>query len=108
MPVKYSKLSDYKKKNILRCFREDLTATQTSRLTGINRNTVNRYYKIFRQRISDYSENKIKGFKGEIELDESYFGGKGKGKRGRGTIMKIPVFGILKRNECVYTQIIKK
>ena len=31
---------------------------------------------------------------------------KGKGKRGRGT-SKIPVFGILKRNGCVYTQIIK-
>ena len=106
MPVKYSKLSDYNKKRILRCFSEDLTATQTSGITGINRNTVNRYYRIFRQRISEYQDNKIRGFKGEIELDESYFGGKGKGKRGRGTA-KIPVFGILKRNGCVYTQIIK-
>lgn len=36
-----------------------------------------------------------KQFKGEIEVDESYFGGRRKGKRGRGAANKIPVFGIL-------------
>ena len=39
-------------------------------------------------------------------VDESYFGGRHKGKRGRGSENKIPVFGILKRNGKVYTQII--
>ena len=34
---------------------------------------------------------------GELGLDESYFGGKKKGKRGRGAVGKIPVFGLLKR-----------
>jgi len=34
---------------------------------------------------------------GKIELDESYFGGYRKGKRGRGAAGKIPVFGLLKR-----------
>ena len=33
-------------------------------------------------------------FGGEIEVDESYFGGRRKGKRGRGAAEKIPVFGI--------------
>ncbi|BFT94070.1 MAG: hypothetical protein MNSN_06930 [Minisyncoccus archaeiphilus] len=48
---------------------------------------------------------------GEVELNESYFGAKrkrgfaGKLKRGRGTL-KQPVFGILKRNGKVYTEII--
>jgi len=48
---------------------------------------------------------------GEIELDESYFGARrkrgfrGKLKRGRGT-QKQPVFGILKRDGRVYTEII--
>ena len=87
-------------------FCEDLTATQTTKVTGINRNTVNRYYRIFRDKIAAYQESINMGFKGEIELDESYFGGKGKGKRGRGTA-KIPVFGIFKRNGRVYTQIIR-
>ena len=45
-------------------------------------------------------------FSGEIEVDESYFGGKRKGKRGRGTGERIPVFGLLKRGGRVYTKII--
>jgi hypothetical protein len=34
---------------------------------------------------------------GEVEVDESYFGGVRKGKRGRGAAGKIAVFGLLKR-----------
>jgi transposase len=33
---------------------------------------------------------------GEIEVDESNFGGSRKGKRGRGAAGKAPVFGLLK------------
>ena len=40
---------------------------------------------------------------GEVEVDESYFGGKRKGKRGRGAKGKVPVFGLLKRGGRVYT-----
>jgi transposase len=32
-----------------------------------------------------------------VEADEAYFGGKRKGKRGRGAAGKVPVFGILER-----------
>lgn len=46
-------------------------------------------------------------FDGEIELDESYFGGTRKGKRGRGAGDKTIVFGILKRKDRVYTVIAK-
>ena len=42
-------------------------------------------------------------FEGEIEADESYFGGARKGKRGRGAAGKVAVFGLLKRNGKVYT-----
>nr|VFJ77713.1 MAG: transposase [Candidatus Kentron sp. FW] len=45
-------------------------------------------------------------FGGEVEVDESYFGGKRKGKRDRGSGGKIPVFGLLKRGGRVYTKII--
>jgi hypothetical protein len=37
------------------------------------------------------------------QVDESYFGGVRKGKRGRGAAGKIPVFGILKRGGKVHT-----
>lgn len=43
---------------------------------------------------------------GELEADESYFGGVRKGKRGRGAGGKVAVFGLLKRGEVVYTAII--
>jgi len=45
-------------------------------------------------------------FGGEIEVDESYFRGRRKGKRGRGASGKIPVFGLLKRGGKVYTRVI--
>ena len=45
-------------------------------------------------------------FDGKVELDESYFGGVRKGKRGRGAAGKTAVFGILKRNGKVYTIVV--
>jgi len=44
-------------------------------------------------------------FGGEIEVDESYFGCRRKGKRGRGAADKIPLFGLSKRGGKVYTKI---
>ena len=43
---------------------------------------------------------------GEIEVDERYFGGWRKGKRGRGAAGKVPVCGILKRSGRGYTKVI--
>ena len=45
-------------------------------------------------------------FGGEVEVDESYFGRRRKGRRGRGAGGKIPVFCLLKRGRKVYTKII--
>ena len=105
--MKYSKLSDYQIKKILRCFCLELTAFQTSEQLGFNRHTVERYYNIFREKISDYEEQRIRKLSGNIEIDESYFGSRHKGdKRGRGAPDKIPVIGLLKRNGIVYTRII--
>ena len=39
---------------------------------------------------------------GEVEVDESYFGGVRKGLQGRGASGKIPVFGCLERNRRRY------
>lgn len=45
-----------------------------------------------------------KELKGALELDESYFGGRRKGKRGRGAAGKVPVFGILERKGKAWVQ----
>jgi len=47
--------------------------------------------------------SEIDKFSGEIEVDESYFGGRRKGKRGRGGARKVAVFGLLKRGGKVFT-----
>jgi transposase len=51
----------------------------------------------FRQSIVGSGTDTSFVLSGEIEMDESYFGGRRKGNRGRGAAGKIPVFGILER-----------
>ena len=110
--MKYSHLSNYKIKKIIKCFCEDLTATQTSNILSINRNTINRYFNIIRLSILKESikeDNDNIKINGDIELDESYFGAKRiRGKRGRGAIGKTLIFGVLKREDKVYLKIINK
>lgn len=43
---------------------------------------------------------------GEVEFDESYFGGKRKGNRGREAAGKIPVFGILTRKGIAFVEVV--
>ena len=105
--LKYSKLSTYKIKKILKCFCEDLASIKTAKILGFNRNTTDRYYNIFREKIGRFSLSK-KAELGEFELDESYFGAKRiRGKRGRGAAGKTPVFGVLKRDGKVFVSIVK-
>ena len=91
---KRSRISRKKFRQILRYFSLDLTASQITILTGLNRNTINRYLTLIRRSIALHCESKSP-FAGEIELDESYFGAKRiRGKRGRGAYGKTIVFGI--------------
>ena len=82
------------------------TARTATDLAGIHRNTAVRFFHKLREKIALKQQNRIEQFCGKIELDESYFGGARKGKRGRGAAGKVAVFGILKRGGKVYTQVI--
>jgi len=102
-----NKLSDYQVKKIISFFCEDVDATKTSKLIGLNRKTINRYFNIFRETILLYGSQKESLDVGEYEVDESYFGAKRvRGKRGRGAAGKTPVFGLLKRGDKVYVEIV--
>ena len=104
--IKRSRISEQKFRELLFAFSIDLTATQISLLTKVNRNTVNRILQQIRIRLAEICEMATP-FHGEVELDESYFGPKRQsGKRGRGARKKIIVFGIYKRNGAVCTQIV--
>jgi len=85
-----------------------LTSSQIAQLSGKSRNTINKILKALRTRIAEHCEQESPFDKGEIELDESYFGARRvRGKRGRGARGKTIVFGMIKRHEKVYTQIVK-
>ena len=100
-------LTKYKHEKILMHFCEDIPASKTSRLTGINRNTVNRYYSHYREHILSWQYEEVMRLSGEIEVDESYFGARRvRGKRGRGAAGKTPVFGLLKRGGKVFVTVV--
>ena len=50
-----------------------------------------------------FTAARLEMFDGEVEADESYFGGHLKGRRGCGAAGKVAVFGLLKGNGKVYT-----
>ncbi len=109
--LKNSKLSTFKIKKIIEHFCLDINASKAAPLVGVNRNTINYWYNRFRVAIYAHQHKEFEKIFGEAEVDESYFGARrkrglhGKLKRGRGT-QKQPVFGILKRNGHVYTEIV--
>jgi len=103
---KRAKISERKFRELIKYFAADLDGLQIAQLTGLNRNTINRYLKEIRSKIAEFCE-KDSPFQGEIEVDESWFGARRvKGKRGRGAYGKTVVFGLLKRGGKVYTEIV--
>ena len=101
-----SRISEKKFREVVKLFSLDLEADQTAKITGLSRNTINKYYKAFRERIVKICDEDSP-LSGEIEVDESYFGARRvKGKRGRGAYGKTIVFGLLKREGKVYTEIV--
>ena len=104
--LKRARISMKKFGEILSYFSLDIEATKIAQLTGLNRNTVNKYLLLIRKRMTEECELESP-FSGDIEVDESFFGARRvKGKRGRGASGKTIVFGLLKRNGKVYTRIV--
>lgn len=89
---------------LLEHFVAGTTARAAALLVGVQANTAKLFYQRLRQLIASKQESYL--LAGEIEADESYFGGVRKGRRGRGAAGKVPVFGLLKRGGKVYTAII--
>ena len=106
MYIKHCKLTRNKQLELIKYFVGGSTARTAADLAGIHRNTAVRFFHKLREKIAIKQQNRNEQFCGKIELDESYFGGTRKGKRGRGAAGKVAVFGILKRGGKVYTQII--
>ncbi len=104
--AKRSRISSKQFRQLVQYLVLDLTASPMALLTGLNRNTVNRYGRAIRARIAQFCETQSP-FSGEVEVDESYFGSRRiKGKRGRGAYGKTIVFGLFQRNGQFYTELV--
>ena len=92
---------------LIKYFCAGVTARSAAELSGVNRNTAILFFHKLRETIhEEIISGETTQMSGEIELDESYFGGRRKGKRGRGAGGKVPVFGLLKRDGYVHAMII--
>jgi transposase-like protein len=102
-----SRISAKKFRQLLRLFALDLTATDVAQLTGLTRKSVTTIFLRIRGRIAEECERQSPLSSGQVEVDESYFGARRvRGKRGRGASGKTIVFGLLKRDGKVYTEIV--
>ncbi len=104
MKITNCKLSKKVQKKLLEFFVFQVTARSAADILGIQPNSAILFYRKIRMVISHHlalAADEV--FEGSVELDESYFGGRRKGRRGRGAAGKEVVFGILKRNGRVYT-----
>ena len=103
---KYSLMQLRKEMMVLYYFYLELSASKTADELEIDYRVVHRKFMKFRKNIAVYCNVEAKKLNGELELDESYFGGKRKGNRGRGANNKAIVFGILERKGKVHTVIV--
>ncbi len=88
--MRKSRLSRYKQGRLIQHFVSGSTARTAASMVGVNKTTSAYFYHRLREIIADELEQESHAvFDGEIEVDESYFGGVGKGKRGRGAYLGV-------------------
>ena len=92
---------------ILYYFYLEISARKTAKELKLNYKTIQDRFMQFRKLIAEHCNKEARKLNGEIELDESYFGGKRKGQRGRGANNKTIVFGILERKGKIHTKIVE-
>ena len=108
MKITHCKLSKKVQLKLLEFFVLEVTARSSADLLNIHANTAILFHHKIRLVIEYHLALEAKElFDGEVELDESYFGGRRKGKRGRGAGGKTAVFGLLKRDGKVFVVVVK-
>jgi transposase len=73
---------------ILYYFYLEISARKAAKELKLDYETIQSRFMQFRKLIADYCNQEARKLNGELELDESYFGGKRKGNRGRGAANK--------------------
>lgn len=126
--LRSSRTTAQKRSALIKCFALDVDATRAAEIAKVNRNTANAWFRHFRELIYR-STRMAPRFFGEVEMDQSEFGGRGR-KRMQALLKryakvlnhqdylkrareiraehKVLVFGILQRQGQVYAHIITK
>jgi len=73
-----------------------ISAKQIQRETGVTYKTAWRMFKQIRSMLTDEASGPIGGLGRKVEMDETYYGSRAEGTRGRGT-KKTPVVGMVQR-----------
>ena len=92
--------------SLIKLFELEVSVRKMSQQMGLSYRAVYKAVRTIRFSILSHAGDAERLLGGEVELDESYFGGKCKGKRGRGAAGKVPVFGILERNGVVQVTVV--
>lgn len=105
------RISERKFRDRLHLFAPDITADRAAALTGLNHKTAASIHTRPRLPMAELAREGC-SFRGQVELDESYFGpARQRGRpglgRGRGVRGKAPVCGTLERGGRVHCQIVK-
>lgn len=98
-----TRISPYWKGRLVEFFCLGVPAYRLRFQVPLNRKTIQRWFQILREIIYDVQLKELTELSGEIEMDETMFGGKRTGKRGWGAAGKQMVFGILQRDGIVLT-----
>lgn len=97
----------HRKIAILQGFYQQQPAYRLTSDLGLEAKTITRVYQRLRMVLLHTAELEGAKLSGEIEMDESYFGGARKGQRGRGARGKSIVFGLLERDGRIYTKVVE-
>lgn len=91
---------------LIKLFELELSVRKIAQQLCLSYNAAYKSVHTIRAAILAHSIDGDVSLSGEVEVDESYFGGKRKGKRGRGAAGKVPVFGILEREGRVFVEVL--
>jgi len=104
--INHGRLSCIQWLSLLKLFELEQSVRKISEQMNLAYNTIYTAIETIRYSILAHAEDAFDLLGGEIELDESYFGGRRKGNRGRGAAGKVPVFGVLERQGKVLVTVV--
>jgi len=104
--INHGRLSPVQWLSLIKLFELEISVRKMAMQLNMSYRAVYRAVMTIRLALLSRTEDVRSWMFGEIELDESYFGGRRKGNRGRGAAGKVPVFGILEREGRVHVNVV--